>query len=194
MTAFQAGLIVMKVAQHEKAADLSGVDVLVLVTLFSFTREGAKPSAFPSAAKIAERSLLARRTVQRSLDRLEEAAIIAGEHHHRRVTRWELDPFFIKDSGVTESPSGVAQSSAWRQRVQQLASERRSAGDRVAHQCTEGRFGPKVPNRTDVEVGSASQDGSSASLATASSTPPGGIPVGMPVGLWTGDNDMEATP
>jgi hypothetical protein len=141
---------------YSKAHELSGVDVLVLATLLSFAADDDRPQAFASAPRIAARSRLARRTVQRALEHLEDVGVIAGEHRHRRPTRWSLDPYFTKAGGVTQSPASVRETPVKRQRDAQQASERRSAGVTEALQGTEVGSGAKRRNRTDVKGGSGS--------------------------------------
>jgi hypothetical protein len=178
MGAYQAGLILLRLEDYPKAAHLSGVDRLTLTTLFSFAADNDRPQAFPSAERVAARAGLARRTVQRSLDHLEEVGVITGVHRQRRPTRWSLDAHFTKAGGVTQSPASVRESPAKRHSDASEASERRHASATVTHQLTEVSSGTKRRNCTDVKGGSASGGGS----AAPSPPPPPGQPEPWPAG------------
>jgi len=187
MGAFQAGLILLRIDKYPKVNELSGTDVLVLAALFSFAADEDQPQAFASAAKIAGRTRLGRRTVQRSLEHMEDIGVIDGEHRTRRPTRWSLDPFFLRTTSVAPTPVGPGTTSATRsptsatatpgirQSGARQASQRRQPGVTVAHQCTEVGSEAKRRNRTDVPGGSTSHDGS-APLAVDSATPPADEP------------------
>lgn len=202
MGAFQAGLIHLRMEGYPKVDELSGTDVLVLATLFSFAADDDRPQAFPSAAKIAARSRLGQRTVQRSLDHLEKVGVITGEHRHRRPTRWSLDPHFIKGVGVTKTPEvggsqagqggavNATEASAYvratqglRQSGGQQASEGRTADVTATHQGTEVGSGAKRRNRTDVKKGGSGSGKPARSARRAPSAPP---PNGSPSGGTTG--------
>jgi hypothetical protein len=139
MGAFQAGLVLLRMEEYSKAPELSGSDVLVLATLLSFASDDDQPMAFVSAPRIAARSRLSRRTVQRCLDHLEMVGTITGDHRHRRPTRWSFDPHFAKNGGVrmalpssaTVTPTSAKVTPAKRQDDAQLASQRRSASAKM---------------------------------------------------------------
>lgn len=183
MGAFQAGLVLLRIEDYARAEELSGVDVLVLATLLSFAADHGRPVVFASVPRIAARSRLSRSTIQRSLDHMERVGVIAGEHRHRRPTRWSFDLHFTKagsasvtpaiagPASVSATPTSVTETPAKRQSDAQQASERRSAGVTVTLQGTEVGSGAKRRNPTDVLVGCAS-DGGSAALAAASAPPP----------------------
>lgn len=206
MSAFQAGLMLLRMENYPHRDELSGTDVLVLVTLASFTADGDEPVAFPSAARVATRSRLSRRTVQRSLETLELVGAIIGVHQRRKPTRWSFDPHFLRARGdgttprepVTDrggtssssaktSPRGDSATPVKRLTGARQASQRRTAGVAEAHQSTEVRSGAKRRNRTDVPGGSASGEPARfASLAPSAGAPAGpscahGIPGGLTV-------------
>jgi hypothetical protein len=190
MGAFQAGLILLRMDQYAKAAELNGTDVLVLAALFSFAADDNKePVAFPSATRIAGRARLDRRTVQRSLDRLEkQVGVINGERRTHRPTRWSLDPHFLKGTGGTESPAGGTAPPVKRQSAATEAAERRQRGGTAPHECTEVGSEAKRRNRTDVQGDSDSHGGSagappaelaSAAQADTEDEPPPADPLGL---------------
>lgn len=181
MGAFQAGLILLRMEDYPKADDLSGTDVLVLATLFSFADDDDRPQAFPSASKIAARSRLGVRTVERCLPHLEKVGVIRGEHRHRRPTRWSLDPFFLKAGGVTEAGSSVREAEGIRQRGGQHTSQRRSAGVTAADQGTEVSSGAKAEELYGRTTGSSDSGNRARSRSHGSSAPPPGEPPGPPL-------------
>jgi hypothetical protein len=196
MGAFQAGLILMRIEKHPRVSELSGVDVLVLSTLFSFSTDDDIPLAYPSAAKVAARSRLAHRTVQRALERLEDVGMISGQHRHRHPTRWNLDPFLTKSRGVaatqdvaavsavrtgretgkrdvTESQADDTTTQDTRQCDARVTSQRRTANATESHQGTEVGSGAQRRNPTEVPEGARSAEPARSAPRAPSAAPVG---------------------
>jgi hypothetical protein len=211
VSAFQAGLILLRIEQYEHADKLSGTDRLVLAVLFSFAADvkDEEPLAYPSVSKVVARSGLGRRTVQTSLGHLEDVGAVTGQHRHRKPTIWSLAPVLRKAPvGVPEpgdqagTSAGAARGGAGAAHVMrgsgtQQARQRRSTSAGAALQCTEEGSGLKVRNRPDVSDGSTSGD-RSLREAAPSSPPPGEPPplwaAGPPPGIKPLLNGVEVTP
>jgi DNA-binding IclR family transcriptional regulator len=90
MTAYLAGLAILRCAAHERADDIDPAMRLTLAAMGSFAGNEATPECYAARQSIATRAGLSVRTVHRALSRLEDMGLITPDGRRGKTIRWRL--------------------------------------------------------------------------------------------------------
>jgi len=90
MTAYLAGLAFLRARDHDRAADIDGISLLILAAMGSFAQELPVPECYASQASIAEQAHVGIATVGRTIPKLIKLGLIENGGKRGKTTRWLL--------------------------------------------------------------------------------------------------------